>query len=141
MNLFWLTIPELQAECHKRGLSDSGSKADLVQRLKAKPIINIAWLRKHFLASFEAAQKCKEKGYKSTGRSFPSGEKFEFEVSPKEAWQRCVEGKFRNALVCVWETPIHRVYESIIRLKKEFAGDPEMQKNLRVVEDFFRTKK
>ncbi|GAH93999.1 unnamed protein product [marine sediment metagenome] len=33
-NLFWLTIPELQAECRKRGLLDSGSKAELVQRLK-----------------------------------------------------------------------------------------------------------
>jgi len=41
-NLFWLTIPELQAECHKRGLPDSGSKAELVQRLKGsvKPPIN-----------------------------------------------------------------------------------------------------
>lgn len=38
MNLFWLTIPELQAECHKRGLPDSGSKAELVQRLQAKPV-------------------------------------------------------------------------------------------------------
>ncbi len=33
MNLFWLTIPELQAECRKRGLPDLGSKVELIQRL------------------------------------------------------------------------------------------------------------
>jgi len=68
------------------------------------------------------------------------GERFEFEVSPEEAWQHCVEGKFRNALVCVWETPVYRVYENISRLKGEFAGDPEMQKKLQVVEGFFKNK-
>jgi len=141
MSLFWLTIPELREKCRERGLPDSGTKRELIEHLgKLKPVINIAWLRKYFLAGFEAAQKCKKKGYKSTGRRFPSGERFEFEVSPEEAWQHCVEGKFRNALVCVWETPVYRVYENISRLKGEFAGDPEMQKKLQVVEGFFKNK-
>jgi len=34
MNLFWWTIAELRAECRKRGLPDSGNKAELIQHLK-----------------------------------------------------------------------------------------------------------
>jgi len=34
MSLFWLTIPELQDKCRQIGLPDSGTKAELVQRLQ-----------------------------------------------------------------------------------------------------------